>query len=262
MRNIREFCIAAASTAFIFVAGSSAALATIEASMCVNYNDPDELVITTDGDPGHKVKIMKSGDTLSKDKFKGATKDLGFTGSSHTISPWSASGPWKPGTYSFEGKDADGVEMKTTATLSTCVSNVPEIVSLDGLHPVVIVDKINDCIPGDTDNELLWRQLSDPTCGDIDYYLVTVECEGSPDFREKVETDGPELGAGEINEYGVTIPKKFWGDAPAKACTVKLSAVMENCNSIMAKPPKPLEFITCEAPFYERDPEGSIRFSR
>jgi hypothetical protein len=104
MRHAHKLSLPLATAAFVMMAGSSAALATIEASMCVNYNGADELVITTDGDPGHKVKIMKSGDTLGKDKFKGATKSLGFTGAGHTISPWSPTGPLEAGHLHLRGQ--------------------------------------------------------------------------------------------------------------------------------------------------------------
>ena len=124
MNHKRELRLAVAAAAFVMMAGSSDALATIEASMCVIDGD---LIITTDGDPGKKVKISKSGDTITKDKFRGSAGDFGFTGSSHTVSPWSASGPWPPGTYTFKGKDADGVEMSTTATLDGCEPDSPDV---------------------------------------------------------------------------------------------------------------------------------------
>jgi hypothetical protein len=240
MRHAHKLSLPLAAAAFVVMAGSSAALATIEASMCVNYNDPDELVITTDGDPGHKVKIMKSGDTLSKDKFKGATKSLGFAGASHTISPWSPTGPWKPGTYTFESKDADGNEMSTTATLSDCVADAPEIVEIDEKKVADIDDKIDNCVIGASSTDVDWGELSDPSCGDI-----TVECEGSPPFSEQVETDGDELGDDEADEFELVVPAKFMGggDGNDKECTVKVTAVMENCNSIMSEP---VSFVTCE----------------
>jgi hypothetical protein len=215
--------------------------------MCVNYNDPDELVITTDGDPGHKVKIMKSGDTLSKDKFKGATKSLGFTGSGHTVSPWSDSGPWKPGTYTFEGKDADGNEMSTTATLSNCVADAPEIVTIATIPVADIEDKTGKCVFGGIFNEIIWTEVSDEASCDVDHYVVSVECEGSPPFSEQVEPDGDELDAGgaESDEFELAVPDKFWGDGDGteKECTVKVMAVMDNCNTIMSDP---VTFVTCE----------------
>jgi hypothetical protein len=245
MRHAHKLALPLAAAAFVMMAGSSAALATIEASMCVNYNDPDELVITTDGDPGHKVKIMKSGDTLSKDKFKGATKDLGFTGSHHRVSPWSPTGPWKPGTYSFEGKDADGNEMSTTATLSNCISDAPEVTKIDGVAVDEISDVVdvapNHCIDGTNGSmDVDWDEVDDPSCGDIDHYVVSVDCDGSPPFSEQVETDGLELAGGVFNTH---VPEKFWGQGDGKECTVKVTAVMENCNSIMSEP---FTFITCE----------------
>jgi hypothetical protein len=175
MRHKREVSLAAAAAAFAMVAGSTAALATVEASMCVNYIDPDELVITTDGDPGHKVKIMKSGDTLGKDKFKGATKSLGFTGSGHTISPWSPTGPWKPGTYTFEGKDADGNEMSTTATLSDCVADAPEIKSVDGIDVGDIDDKVDDCVDHVGSADVVWSEVADEASCDVDHYVLSVD---------------------------------------------------------------------------------------
>jgi hypothetical protein len=242
----RELSLAAAAAAFVMMAGSSAALATIEASMCVNYNDPDELVITTDGDPGKKVKVSKAGDTLTKDKFRGSAGDFGFTGSSHTVKPWSPTGPWKPGSYSFKGKDADGVEMTTTATLSECVADAPEVTAIDGTD----VEDINDledadgkfCIDGTSgDLDVEWDEVDDPSCGDIDHYVVTVDCDGSPPFSERVETDGDELDSG---SFTLNVREKFWG-GDEKECTVKVTAVMEDCNTIMSEP---VTFITCELP--------------
>jgi hypothetical protein len=239
MRHARELSISFAMATFVMMVGSTAALATIEASMCVNYNDPDELVITTDGDPGHKIKIMKSGDTLSKDKFKGATKDLGFIGSSHTVDPWSPTGPWKPGAYSFEGKDSDGVKMSTTATLSECVSDAPEITQIDS-GPVEDIDDVTgDCVGFDNTNDVDWDEVDNPSCGDIDHYVLAVHCDGSPPFNEQVEPD--EVFGG---SFSVPVPEKFWGGYE-KECTLHVTAVMENCNSVKSAP---VTFVTCEAP--------------
>jgi hypothetical protein len=234
LRLKREVSLAVATAAIVMMAGSSGALATIEASMCVNYNDPDELVITTDGDPGHKVKIMKSGDTLSKDKFKGATKELGFTGSGHRVSPWSPTGPWKPGTYTFEGKDADGNEMSTTATLSDCVSAAPEITLVSIFTPEELEE--GACPNGAADITVEWGQLENPSCGDIDHYVVTMDCEGSPPFSEQVATNGDEEGAGgDPDEYQLEVPQKFNSEVTVE-CTATVTAVMKNCNSIVSAP--------------------------
>jgi hypothetical protein len=229
--------LAAAAAAFVMMAGSSAALATIEASMCVNYNDPDELVITTDGDAGFKIKLEKGGDTFTKDKFKGAPKSVGFTGSSHTISPWSPTGPWKPGSYSVKGKDADGVEMSTTATLSDCVADAPVITEIDNIPVDTITDTTDNCIE-DIDQGVEWDEVADEDSCDVDHYVVTVDCDGSPPFSEQVEPDEASGGS-----FDVEVAVKFWG-GDEKACTVKVTAVMDNCNSIMSDP---VTFITCEA---------------
>ena len=238
MRHKRHVSVSLAAAAFVMMAGSTAALATIEASMCVNHNDPDELVITTDGDAGHKIKIIKSGDTLSKDKFKGATKDLGFIGSSHTVDPWTASGPWEPGTYSFEGKDADGVKMSTTATLDSCVADAPEIVSVDGIDVADIDDRVDDCVDFVGSADVVWDEVDDEASCDVDHYVLGVECDGSPPFSEQVDPDEESGGT-----FTVDVPSKFWGQDVEKECTVKVTAVMDNCNTIMSEP---VTFVTCE----------------
>ena len=170
-RHKRELSIAVAVAAFVMVAGSSAALATIEASMCVIDGD---LVITTDGDPGKKMKISKGGDNLTKDKFRGAAGDLGFDGSSHTVKDWSASGPWPPGVYDFKGKDADGVEMTTTATLDDCIPDPPVITDIGGLNTTELDE---ECVAVEDFVSIEWDEVDEPDCAEIVRYEVHVECE-------------------------------------------------------------------------------------
>ena len=249
MKHQREVSIAVAAAALVMMAGSSAALATIEASMCVNYNDPDELVIMTDGDAGRQMKVSRGDSKLTKDKFRKSTKDLGFTGSSHTVSPWSASGPWPPGVYSFKGKDADDVVMETTATLSACVAEASQIATVDGIDVADITDKVNvepdgKCIAFQG-NDIEFDEVGDESSCDVDHYVLTLECDGSPPFSEQVQPDGDELGDGgaDPDDFSVSVPEKFWGDDDGKECTVQVTVVMDNCNSIKSDM---VTFITCE----------------
>ena len=143
MKHAHTLGVPLAAAAFVMMAGSSAALATITATMCVNYNGVDELVITTDGDTVRQTKIQRGDSKFTKDRFRKAAKELGFMGSSHTISPWTPGGSWPPGTYDFKAKDADDVQMETTATLTACISDKPKLHSIeDEFHAEIEIEDI------------------------------------------------------------------------------------------------------------------------
>jgi hypothetical protein len=232
MRHARRLSLPLAAAAFVMMAGSSAALATIEASMCVIDG---ALVITTDGDPGHKVKIMKSGDTLTKDKFKGATKSLGFTGSSHTVDPWSASGPWKPGTYTFEGKDDDGVQMSTTATLDDCEPDEPEVEMVNGCAVEDLgVDDDGDCflpdfLPWGSNNfEVEFTDVDgSPACANIDHYDFHLQCKDSVDAAVTT-VDPADCADGTCTVFIHNGGENVSDDD--EMCTITVTAVDDTCN--------------------------------